>query len=181
MSDRRATLDSRKFPGSAFAAFAPLGRRLRHWRTDCRVRFLIAGGAATLLNWLVRFPLDLMMPYAAAVAAAAACHMAVAFVLYRTWVFPGSDRHLLMQISDFIVINLVSMAVTVGISVAMREVLLALHVGPIVAAAVAHFIGIGTGAIAGYIGHRRITFRSQRDVERSSLARASVGAAAPAE
>jgi putative flippase GtrA len=86
-----------------------------------------------------------------------------------------------MQISDFIVINLVSMAVTVGISVAMREVLLALHVGPIVAAAVAHFIGIGTGAIAGYIGHRRITFRSQRDVERSSLARASVGAAAPAE
>lgn len=180
VSDRTAH-DRMAYRNNTFTDPEPLARRLRAWRSDCRVRFLIAGGAATLVNWLVRFPLDVMMPYAAAVALAAACHMALAFVLYRVWVFPGSDRHLLMQISDFILINLVSMAVTVGVSVALRQVLMALGIGPLVAAAAAHFVGIGSGAIAGYIGHRRITFRSQRDAARSALARSPARATAPAE
>jgi len=177
VSNRRAPHVRVDYPDSVH----PSNHPFRRWRDDCRVRFLIAGGAATLINWLVRFPLDLLMPYAAAVALAAACHMACAFVLYRTWVFPGSDRPLMMQVGDFILINLVSMAVTVAISVAFREILMSLQIGPAVAAAVAHFIGIGTGAIAGYIGHRRITFRSERDVVQSSMVRAPGRAAAPAE
>lgn len=180
MSNRRAAHDRADFRESVYSShrsYRPFGR----WRDDCRVRFLIAGGAATLINWLVRFPFDLLMPYAAAVAAAAACHMVCAFVLYRAWVFPGSDRPLMMQVGDFILINLVSMAVTVAISVAFKEILVSLQIRPVIAAAVAHFIGIGTGAIAGYIGHRRITFRSQRDALQSSMVRAPGGAAAPAE
>ncbi len=44
-------------------------------------RFLIAGGFAAAVNWAVRFPLSLLMPYAAAVIAAGALGMGVGFVI----------------------------------------------------------------------------------------------------
>jgi hypothetical protein len=45
-------------------------------------RFLIAGGAAALVNWLARFPLELVMPFAAALLGATAIGMTCGFLLY---------------------------------------------------------------------------------------------------
>jgi energy-coupling factor transport system substrate-specific component len=132
---------------------------LQRWLQDRRARFLLAGGLAALLNWLVRFPLNLAMPYAAAVVLATAIGMVFGFLLYRAWVFPGSSRDTLLQIRDFVLVNLAGMAVTVGVAVTLRHALLTLDIPGELAAAVAHAAGIGAGAVANYLGHRDLTFR----------------------
>jgi putative flippase GtrA len=126
---------------------------------DSRIRFLVAGGLATLVNWLVRFPINLVAPYAVAVALATAIGMVCGFIMYRAWVFPGSNRSLPEQIRDFIIVNLLSMVITVGTAVALRELILLLGIREVIAAAAAHAIGIAAGAVSNYCGHRRVTFR----------------------
>lgn len=53
------------------------------------VRFLIAGGSATAINWLIRIPLSLILPFEAALLAAYGLSMVASFWLYRAFVFRG--------------------------------------------------------------------------------------------
>lgn len=126
---------------------------------DERVRFLFAGGAAALLNWLVRFPLSMFMPYAAAVSVAMVIGMVAGFVLYRNLVFKPSSRPLWLQIRDFIGVNLVAAVATVLIAVLLLN-------GPWwpsawqpYAPGISHLAGIGFGAVINFFGHKLFTFR----------------------
>jgi energy-coupling factor transport system substrate-specific component len=121
-------------------------------------RFLIAGGIAALVNWLVRFPIELAVPYFAALLLATSIGMACGFVLYRSWVFPGSTRSLAGQIRDFILVNLTGQATMLGIATVARQLLFVAEVGPLIAGAVAHALGIGVAAIVNYLGHRHLAF-----------------------
>jgi energy-coupling factor transport system substrate-specific component len=121
-------------------------------------RFLVAGGIAALVNWLVRFPIELAVPYFAALLLATSMGMACGFVLYRSWVFPGSTRSLAGQIRDFILVNLTGQAIMLAIATIARQLLLAVQVGPLIAGAAAHTLGIAVGAIVNYLGHRHLTF-----------------------
>lgn len=129
-------------------------------KTDRRARFLIAGGLAASVNWLVRFPLNWIMPYEAAVIAATAIGMVFGFALYQSWVFGGSERRLVHQIRDFVLVNLLSMVVTAAIAILGRDLLLAMGVATALAEALSHAIGIAAGAVSNYFGHRHITFRN---------------------
>jgi putative flippase GtrA len=121
-------------------------------------RFLIAGGIAALVNWLVRFPIELAVPYFAALLLATSIGMACGFLLYRSWVFPGSTRSLGGQIRDFILVNLTGQATMLAIATIARQLLFVVDVGPLIAGAVAHALGIGVAAIVNYLGHRHLTF-----------------------
>jgi len=121
-------------------------------------RFVVAGGIAALVNWLVRFPIELAVPYFAALLLATSMGMACGFVLYRSWVFPGSTRSLAGQIRDFILVNLTGQAMMLAIATIARQLLLAVQVGPLIAGAAAHTLGIAVGAIVNYLGHRHLTF-----------------------
>jgi len=121
-------------------------------------RFLIAGGIAAWVNWLVRFPIELAVPYFAALLLATSIGMACGFVLYRSWVFPGSTRSLAGQIRDFILVNLTGQAMMLAIATIARQLLFVVQVGPLVAGAAAHALGIGAAAIVNYLGHRHLTF-----------------------
>jgi putative flippase GtrA len=124
------------------------------------MRFIIAGGLAAGVNWLVRFPLELAMPFVPAVIAATLVGMLVGFISYRSFVFPGSARPLAGQIRDFVAINLLGMAVTVVVAALVRHVILnVVDVLPQVNA-VAHALGIAAGALANFLGHKRVTFRN---------------------
>jgi energy-coupling factor transport system substrate-specific component len=124
------------------------------------MRFIIAGGFAAVVNWLVRFPLELVMPFIPAVIAATIIGMVVGFISYRSFVFPGSARPLTGQIRDFVAVNLLGMAVTVVVAALLRHVILnVVDVLPDVNA-VAHALGIAAGALANFLGHKRVTFRS---------------------
>jgi putative flippase GtrA len=45
-----------------------------------------------------------------------------------------------------------------GIATIARQLLLTIEVGPLIAGAVAHALGIGLAAIINYLGHRHLTF-----------------------
>ena len=75
-------------------------------------RFLIAGGSAALLTWLLRFPLGFFLAYAAAVFAAQVVGMAYGFMIYRNWVFTErASRPVANEIFDFLLVNLVGATV----------------------------------------------------------------------
>ena len=121
-------------------------------------RFLVAGGIAALVNWLVRFPVELVLPYFAALLVATCIGMSCGFVLYRAWVFPGSTRPLGAQVRDFILVNLTGQATMLGVAALARELLVLALVTPLVAGATAHALGIAIGAVVNYLRHRHVTF-----------------------
>lgn len=136
-----------------------MGVEVRAARLPQGVRFLLAGGFAAAVNWLVRFPLALVMPFLPAVIAATAIGMVVGFITYRRFVFPGSTRPLFGQIRDFVGVNLLGMAVTVAVAALVRHGLIA-WTGPLpIVDAFAHAFGIAVGAVANFLGHKRVTFR----------------------
>ncbi len=122
-------------------------------------RFLVAGGLSSLVNWLVRFPLSAVIPFMGAVALAYAFGMAVGFMLYRSWVFPGSTLPLGTQAVRFLAVNALGLA-TVLVSARLFVPMLGLG-GPLSLAhaeALGHGAAIATGAVVNFIGHRAVTF-----------------------
>lgn len=121
-------------------------------------RFLLAGGGAAGINWLARFPLSWVMPFFVAVLGAAAIGMLVGFVLYRGFVFPGSERPILLQARDFFAVNLISSGVVALLALAFLHLAVQLGMGLQLAEAVAHAAAIGLGAALNYFGHNLVTF-----------------------
>lgn len=132
---------------------------MRALLADERFRFLLAGGSAALLNWLIRFPLSSFMPYAAAVSVATAIGMVAGFFLYKHLVFQATLRPLWLQIRDFIGVNIVAGVVTVLSALILSN-------GPWwpdaykhFAPGASHLAGIGIGAVVNFFGHKLFTFR----------------------
>ncbi|MFC5066559.1 GtrA family protein [Flaviflagellibacter deserti] len=125
-------------------------------------RFLLLGGFAAAVNWIVRFPLSLVMPFPAAVLVAYMIGMGVGFTLYRTYVFPGSSRTLLEQSLTFLGVNLVGAVVVL----VLTDLFLGLQSGStwpeFMREGLAHGFAIGVGAVVNFFGHKLLTFRGAR-------------------
>lgn len=128
-------------------------------------RFLVAGGAAALLNWLARIGLSQVLPLTAAILLAYTIGMFAGFVLYRHFVFAGAHEHagsntLGRQIMTFLGVNLAGAGVvvlaTLALSAALAAILPAMPTA--VLEALAHGAAIGIGAVSNYFGHRLLTF-----------------------
>jgi putative flippase GtrA len=134
---------------------ASLARRALD-RTESR--FLVAGGIAALVNWLVRFPVELVLPFFPALAVSTLVGMTCGFLLYRGWVFPGSARPIIRQVCDFGLVNLAGQATMLGVAALVRELFILAGITTVVAGASAHALGIAVGAAVNYLGHRHVTF-----------------------
>lgn len=123
--------------------------------------FVLVGGCAAAAQWLARFPLNLIMPYAAAVVVAYGLGMAIAFELNRRYVFPaGADaRH--RQFVRFFLVNILSFAIVWVVSVGLGSVLLPRLMAPALAEALGHGVGVLSPALASYFLHKHFTFRVQ--------------------
>ncbi|CAO4153388.1 hypothetical protein LPLAFNJD_LOCUS3931 [Methylorubrum aminovorans] len=126
------------------------------------VRFLIAGGTATAINWLARIPLSLVMPFEAALLAAYGLGMVASFWLYRAFVFQVSRGSLRGQVFLFLAVNAVGAGVVLAVSTTLLDGLTAMlpDLARSIAEALAHGVGIASGAVANYLGHRLLTFAS---------------------
>ena len=123
------------------------------------IRFLFAGGVAAAANFCSRFVFSQWLPYEAAIVCAYLVGMAVAFALMRKTVFPTSTKPLWQQVAKFSAVNLLSVAQTLLVSVAMaRWGLPALGVTSHVEA-IAHASGVAVPAVSSYFGHKFLTFR----------------------
>ncbi|MFK4808674.1 GtrA family protein [Devosia sp. ZW T5_3] len=122
-------------------------------------RFLLLGGTAATINWIVRFPLSAAMPMGAAVILAYMIGMGAGFTLYRKYVFPGSTRPLMEQTMTFIGVNLVGAVVVLGLTTLFLQMPAAAPWPNVVREGLAHGAAIGVGAVINFIGHKQLTFR----------------------
>lgn len=136
-----------------------LSERVRSWMDNQVIRFLFLGGFAAAVNWLVRFPLSDFLPLNWAVALAYLIGMSVGFTLYRTYVFPGSNRPFLQQTALFLGVNAVGAIIVLGLTSWLMTLQTELPYPLFVKEGVAHGVAIGIGAVANFLGHKLLTFR----------------------
>jgi energy-coupling factor transport system substrate-specific component len=121
-------------------------------------RFLVCGGTAALINWLARIAFSSVMPFAPAIVAAYAIGMLAGFLLYRTWVWPASERSWQRQVMPFITVNLVGAGIVLVVALALVWLAAALSERNALTEAFAHGSAIAVGAVVNYVGHNRFTF-----------------------
>ncbi|WP_431559452.1 GtrA family protein [Methyloceanibacter sp.] len=103
------------------------------------------------------------MPYWTSIVISQAIGMAYGFVIFRAWAFAGFERRsVLLQIRDFLLVNLAGAITTIGVAIPLRNLLLAAFDAPVMADPAAHAIGIAAGAVVNYLGHKQYTFRAAR-------------------
>ncbi len=123
-------------------------------------RFLLLGGLAAAINWLIRFPLSAVLPLPMAVLFAYFIGMSAGFVLYRTYVFPGSNRPIVEQTVTFLAVNAVGAVVVLALTTLFLNLQ---HDAPWplwIREGLAHGFAIGVGAVVNFFGHKLLTFRT---------------------
>lgn len=123
------------------------------------VRFLLLGGLAAGINWVARFPLSLVMPFPAAVLVAQLIGFCAGFTLYRTYVFPGSNRSFIGQSATFLLVNLVGAVIVLSVATTLLSLLEAIAWPQYVREGLAHGFAICVGAVVNFFGHKLLTFR----------------------
>lgn len=123
-------------------------------------RFVSLGVVAASANWLARFPLEQLAPFAVAVAVAYMVGMVVAFILFRRFVFPASPRPIERQIKFFVLVNIAGVIQVWFVSIGLVYYLFPTidFVGPL-AKSIGHGVAIGVPTISSYFGHRYLTFK----------------------
>ncbi|WP_417579747.1 GtrA family protein [Pelagibacterium sp.] len=123
------------------------------------VRFLLLGGLAAAVNWLVRFPLSLVVPFPAAVFVAYLIGMSAGFTLYRAYVFPNSAQPLGLQATLFLAVNAIGAVVVMAVSLLLLDHILPVLGWSFMPEAFAHGSGIAIGAVVNFVGHKYLSFR----------------------
>lgn len=123
--------------------------------------FLICGTLAAAINWFARMILSLWMDFALAVVVAYVIGMLAGFLLYRRYVWTTSDRSLPAQILAFIAVNAVVAGLVLITAIGLVELGQMLVGASPVVEALAHGVAIAVGAVANFVAHREITFRSR--------------------
>jgi putative flippase GtrA len=125
--------------------------------------FIIAGGAAALVNIGSRIVLNVAMPYEIAIVGAYLCGMTVAYALNKAFVFAPSGRTVRSEYLRFAAVNAVAIMQVWVISVGLARWFFPLIGWNWHAETVAHIIGVGSPVISSYFGHRYFSFaRSDR-------------------
>jgi len=120
--------------------------------------FLFTGGIAAGVNFGSRIVYSHWLSFSAAVVLAYLTGMVVAFVLAKLFVFKSSEQSIHRAAGFFILVNLIAVAQTWGISMLMLHILLPrLGVVPF-APGIAHAAGIAVPVFTSYLGHKRWSF-----------------------
>lgn len=123
-------------------------------------KFLIAGGTAAAANFFSRMFFSIWLPYTVAIIAAYIVGMITAFFLNRMFVFRHATNSMRHQAVWFIAVNLAAVTQTVAISLLLARYILPTlglhqHVETI-----AHAFGVAVPVITSYMGHSRLSFRT---------------------
>ena len=126
------------------------------------LRYLLFGAMAAGLNWGSRFGWSLLLPFRFAVVAAYATGMVFAFLTFRCFVFNDSGASVGGQVRNFVIVNLLGMAQTWVLALALVD-----HVLPAVGwrfhpEACGHAVAVGAPAVTSWFGHRYFTFRAAK-------------------
>ena len=121
--------------------------------------FVLTGGTAAVVNFCSRILYSHWVDFSVAVVLAYLTGMVTAFVLAKLFVFKESRQQIHHSVLFFCLVNLVAVAQTWLISMALAYyVLPALGVRNFVPE-IAHGIGVVVPVFTSYVGHKRWSFR----------------------
>ena len=123
------------------------------------LKFLFTGGTAALVNFGSRMVYSRWLDFSWAVVLSYLTGMLLAFVLARLFVFTGSHQPLHRSLAVFALVNVLAIAQTWLISMALAYHLLPYLGVQRFAFEIAHAVGIVVPAFTSYIGHKRFSFR----------------------
>lgn len=129
------------------------------------LRFLALGGLAAAVNFGSRFAWSLIAPFEAAVLLAYATGMVTAFLLFRAFVFPTSPVPLGQQLRNFVLVNLLGIALTWTTAMLLDHLVFPAIGFRFHAEAVAHAMAIAVPVFTSWVGHRRFTFATPAPAE----------------
>jgi putative flippase GtrA len=121
--------------------------------------FLLTGGTAATVNFLTRILYNEAMPFSIAVVCSYVTGMVTAFVLNRMFVFRGSSQPVHHAAGYFVLVNLVAIAQTWAVSVAMLHYVLPYFGITRYAPELAHAAGIVVPVFTSFLGHKHFSFR----------------------
>jgi putative flippase GtrA len=123
------------------------------------IAFVATGSLAAATNLIVRWLLNFVMPFEAAVILAYVAGMAVAFVLFQRVIFGNPDTPLRRRIIRFTQVNLLGMALAGIVSTLMARVILPAAGWTFHPFDVAHLVGVAAPTFSSYFLHRGYTYR----------------------
>jgi putative flippase GtrA len=125
------------------------------------LKFLVAGGIAAGVNFGSRIVFNHWMPFSAAIVVAYIAGMITAFILTKLFVFDKSVHSTSRSVMYFTLVNLVAVLQTWLVSMALLY-----YVLPWMGVAwhnkeIAHFFGVIVPVFTSYIGHKKLSFRTE--------------------
>ncbi|MFC1605628.1 GtrA family protein [Pseudomonadota bacterium] len=132
---------------------------IRNFISKQFLKFLFVGVTAALANWLTRYWLSRSLSFQAAVALAYLVGMAVAYWLNRVFVFPGSNRPMPRQASEFVLVNLAFFPIVWASAVFFRWVLNGLGL-EVYVEGIAHALALAIPMLFTFLIYKFKTFRA---------------------
>jgi putative flippase GtrA len=120
--------------------------------------FVFVAGLSVPFNLAARVLFSTRMPYELAVVLSHGVGMLVAFALTRAFVFGPSERAPHSELGRFLLVNLMSLAITWLVSVALLRIVFPALRFDLEPGVVAHFLGLAAASVASYMGHRHFSF-----------------------
>lgn len=134
-------------------------RVIQPFRSKQFLIFLLTGGGAAVVNFGARIFYNRWFSFSVSIVLAYLVGMVVAFILAKLFVFQKSQQALHRSILLFVLVNLVGMLQTWLVSMGCVFFVLP-RLGMVRnVPEIAHFVGIMTTALTGYIGHKHWSFR----------------------
>lgn len=132
---------------------------IRQFFSSQFLAFLLTGGTAALVNLGSRIVFDIWTSFSIAVILAYLTGMVTAFVLARLFVFRDSQQSLGHSAGWFVLVNLVAIVQTWGISMLLAFVVFPWLGVEKFAREAAHAIGVVVPVFTSYLGHKYYSFR----------------------
>lgn len=122
------------------------------------IQFMLVGGFAAGVNFLIRIVFSQWMDFGAAVVAAYGVGMVTAYLLSKFLVFRPSGKKAHEEFFYFTLVNIAAVIQVWLISVGLAEHLFPWLGFTLYPQEVAHFIGLCVPVVGSYLGHKHFTF-----------------------
>lgn len=124
------------------------------------IKFVVVGGFAAMVNFGSRIFYNEYIDFSNAVILAYCSGMLTAYVLSKLFVFSSSQHHAIKEMLYFILVNIVAVIQTWGVSMFLYLYGLDWMGIDLYQREIAHVIGILVPVFSSYLGHKYFTFKS---------------------
>ncbi len=123
------------------------------------LRYLLTGGIAAIVNFLLRIFFNLWFDFLTSVYLAFVAGIIIAFFLKKQFVFTEGRQPIIHSIGFFIIVNIIGFLQTLAVTIVCFYYVLPSFGIVKMAHEISHALGLIAPIITSYIGHKKLSFR----------------------